>query len=49
MTDLRLGAQSALAASVLLGVCGMTDQHPAKLYLVLVAGVLGWAYFRNKK
>lgn len=49
MTALRLGAQCALCATVFLGICGMTDQHPAKLPIVLIAGAAGWIYFRGKQ
>lgn len=49
MLALRLGAQSALVAAVLLGCFGITDQHPAKLPIVIAAGVLGWVYFIKKQ
>lgn len=48
MTALLRGAQCALLATVLLGLCGMPDKCQAKIPLVLVAGVCGWFYFRKK-
>lgn len=45
MRVLRLGAGCAMIALVTLGAFGMRDSHQAKLPLVVIAGIIGAAYF----
>jgi hypothetical protein len=48
LETLRIMFASALFVCVLLGAFGMKDSHQAKLPLMAIGAIIGWAYCFSK-